>query len=123
MTESELTRLSASCLSDLMEARQVSPVEATEAYLSRIESVDPTLRAYITVAADSALEQARQAERDFMTGVRRGPLQGVPVALKDQIWTADMPTTNGSTLLKDYIPSGRCDGSLKAEGRRSGNPG
>ena len=54
--------------------------------------------------ADSALEQARQAERDFMSGVVRGPLQGVPVALKDQIWTADMPTTNGSTLLRDNVP-------------------
>ena len=97
MTASELSNLTAARLSDLMAARQVSPVEATEAYLRRIESIDPTLRAYLTVAADSALEQARQAERDFMSGVRRGPLQGVPVALKDQIWTADMPTTNGST--------------------------
>ena len=104
MNESDLTRLTAARLSDLMEARQVSPVEATEAYLRRIEAIDPTLRTYLTVAADSALEQARQAERDFMTGVRRGPLQGVPVALKDQIWTADMPTTNGSTLLKDHVP-------------------
>ena len=102
--DSELTRLTAARLSDLMEARQVSPVEATEAYLRRIESLDSTLRAYLTVAADSALEQARQAERDFMAGVRRGPLQGVPVALKDQIWTSDMPTTNGSTLLKGYVP-------------------
>ena len=104
MSESELTKLSASQLSDLMSARQVSPVEATEAYLRRIESLDPTLRTYLTVAAESALEQARQAERDFSAGVRRGPLQGVPVALKDQIWTSDMPTTNGSTLLKDNIP-------------------
>jgi aspartyl-tRNA(Asn)/glutamyl-tRNA(Gln) amidotransferase subunit A len=104
MTESELPNLTAARLSDLMAARQVSPVEATEAYLRRIESIDPSLRAYLTVAADSALEQARQAERDFMSGVRRGPLQGVPVALKDQIWTADMPTTNGSTLLRDHVP-------------------
>ena len=104
MTKSELPNLTAARLSDLMAARQVSPVEATEAYLRRIESIDPTLRAYLTVAADSALEQARQAERDIMSGVRRGPLQGVPVALKDQIWTADMPTTNGSTLLRDYVP-------------------
>ena len=104
MTDSELTRLTAARLSDLMEARQVSPVEATEAYLRRIESLDSTLRAYLTVAADSALAQARQAERDFMAGVRRGPLQGVPVALKDQIWTSDMPTTNGSTLLRDHVP-------------------
>ncbi len=104
MTDSELTRLTAARLSDLMAARQVSPVEATEAYLRRIESLDSTLRAYLTVAADSALAQARQAERDFMAGMRRGPLQGVPVALKDQIWTSDMPTTNGSTLLRDHVP-------------------
>lgn len=104
MNESDLTRLTATRLSDLMQARQVSPVEATEAYLRRIESLDSTIRAYLTVAADSALEQARQAERDFMAGVRRGPLQGVPVALKDQIWTTDMPTTNGSMLLKDHVP-------------------
>ena len=105
MAESGLTNLTAAQLSDLMAERKVSPVEATEAYLRRIERVDSTLRAYLTVAADSALEQARQAERDFMSGVCRGPLQGVPVALKDQIWTADMPTTNGSQLLRDNIPA------------------
>ena len=104
MSESELTKLSASQLSDLMTARQVSPVEATDAYLRRIEAIDPTLKAYLTVSADSALKQARQAERDFSAGVQRGPLQGVPVALKDQIWTTDMPTTNGSTLLRDHVP-------------------
>ena len=104
MTDSDLTQLTAARLSDLMTARQVSPVEATEAYLRRIESIDPSLKAYLTVAADSALEQARQAERDFSAGIRRGPMQGVPVALKDQIWTTDMPTTNGSTLLRDHIP-------------------
>ncbi len=105
MAESELTNLTAARLSDLMAARDVSPVEATEAYLRRIERVDPTLRAFLTVGADSALEQARQAENDFMSGLNRGPMQGVPVALKDQIWTADMRTTNGSTLLRDYVPS------------------
>ena len=104
MRESELPFLSAAKLSDLMVSREVSPVEATEAYLRRIEAVDGCLGAYLTVAADSAMEQARQAERDFAAGVIRGPLQGVPVALKDQIWTSDMPTTNGSTLLRDYIP-------------------
>ena len=105
MNEADFPFLSATRLSELMAGGQVSPVEATEAYLSRIESLDPTLRAYLTVAADSALAQARQAERDFAAGVRRGPLQGVPVALKDQIWTSDMPTSNGSTLLRDHVPT------------------
>ena len=123
MTKSELPNLTAARLSDLMAARQVSPVEATEAYLRRIESIDPTLRAYLTVAADSALEQARQAERDIMSGVRRGPLQGVPVALKDQIWTADMPTTNGSTLAEGLRPTRGRNVGVEAEGRRSGNSG
>ncbi len=104
MAQSELTNLTATRISDLMAAREVSPVEVTEAYLRRIERVDPTVRAYLAVAGDSALEQAQQAEKDFAAGLIRGPLQGVPIALKDQIWTADMPTTNGSTLLRGYFP-------------------
>ncbi len=62
MKKSELPFLAASELSKLMKAKEVSPVEATEAYLERIEKVDPKVKAYVTVTSDAALKEARQAE-------------------------------------------------------------
>ncbi len=95
MKKSELPFLAASELSRLMKAREVSPVEATEAYLERIENVDPKVHAYITVTSDAALREARQAEAEIAKDQWRGPMHGVPYALKDQIWTKDVRTTNG----------------------------
>ena len=66
----------------------MSPVDATEAYLSRIEQVDPSLRSYITVTAERARADARQAETEIAAGNYRGPLHGIPVAVKDQFCTA-----------------------------------
>ena len=105
MDKKELPFLTATQLSKLIETKEVSPVEATEAYLDRIQEVDPKLNSYITVTGEQALEAARQAEQEIATGMHRGPLHGVPVAVKDQFNTAGILTTGGSSILKDNIPT------------------
>jgi aspartyl-tRNA(Asn)/glutamyl-tRNA(Gln) amidotransferase subunit A len=85
-------------------AKEISPVELTEAYLARIEATDRILHSYIRVLADSARAQARQAEQDIRSGGVRGPLHGVPLALKDIYETAGVPTTGHSKVLVDHVP-------------------
>lgn len=91
-------------IADLLAARSVSPVEVTEAVLRRIEQHDGRMRSYITVTGDLALEQAREAERELLAGEARGRLHGVPVALKDNIATAGIRTSCGSTVNPDWVP-------------------
>lgn len=105
MNKSDIPFLSASELSGLMAAKEVSPVEATEAYLERIESLNGTLHAYLTVTADEALEAAKRAEQEIAQGNHRGPMHGVPVAVKDQIHTKGILTTGGSPVFKDFVPT------------------
>ena len=104
MNSNELPFLSATALADLFRTRRASPVEATEAYLARIEQVDPALNSYITVTAEQARAEARQAESEIAAGYYRGPLHGVPVAVKDQFCTDGVLTTGGSSILEDYVP-------------------
>lgn len=82
----------------------VSPVEVTRAYLERIQSLDGALRAYVSVCDEAALAAARQAETDVLAGAQRGPLLGVPLALKDLYDTAGVRTTGGSRILGDRVP-------------------
>jgi len=96
----ELTELSA-----LIQKKSVSPVEATNACLALIEKLNPVLNAYITVTAESALAEARKAEAEIVRGAWRGPLHGVPVALKDLVETAGVRTTAASGVLKDNVPT------------------
>ena len=104
MDKKEIPFLTASQLSKLIETKEVSPVEATEAHLDRIQEVDSQLNSYITVIGEQALEAARQAEREIAQGNYRGPLHGVPVAVKDQFNTAGIRTTGGSRLLENNVP-------------------
>jgi aspartyl-tRNA(Asn)/glutamyl-tRNA(Gln) amidotransferase subunit A len=99
-------------------AGRLSPVELTEATLRRIERLDPLLNAYLAVMADSALEQARQAERELRSGQARGPLHGMPVALKDLIDVVGTPTTAGSSLRRSAMP--RQDATITARLRAAG---
>src|SRR6266852_3554860 len=85
--------------------RSLSPVELTTDCLARIERLNPKLNAFITVTAESALAQARQAEAEIRRGNWRGPLHGIPLALKDLIDTAGVRTTAASSLFKDRIPA------------------
>lgn len=105
MTHDELAFLSATETARAIRAKQVSPVEVVQAYLSRIDRLDKTLCAYITVMGQQALGAAREAERKLMTGADVGPLFGVPVAVKDQFWTRGVLTTNGSRAYRDFVPT------------------
>ncbi|MGH9786000.1 MAG: amidase, partial [Terriglobia bacterium] len=102
---SDLTRLSIRDAAELVRRKKVSPVELTQACLARIERLNPMLNAFITVTADSALAEARQAEAEIQRGRWRGPLHGIPIALKDLFDTAGVRTTAASELYKDRIPT------------------
>jgi amidase len=99
----ELTRLPAVELARLIRARAVSPVEVAEAYLRRIESVNPALNAVVTLAPD-ALENAREAEAAVARGETLGSLHGVPVTVKDTVDVRGVRTTCGSRVRADYVP-------------------
>ena len=105
MDKSQLPFLSATELASLIKSREVSPVEATEAYLERIPQIDGKLNSYITVTADRAMADARQAEQEIVSGNYRGPMHGIPIGIKDQVYTKGILTTGGSTILKDFVPS------------------
>ena len=104
MTPSDIPFLTAASLAESIRSKQVSPVEATKAYLDRIEAVDGQLNSYITVCGDEALAAAREAEGAITRGDSLGLLHGVPFAVKDQFWTRGLLTTGGSTLLSDFVP-------------------
>ena len=105
MEQLDIPFLSATQLASLIEARQVSPEEALHAYLDRIEQVNPKVNAYITVCADEAMEQARQAGQEIQQGRYRGPLHGVPVGVKDQVHTTGILTTDASKIRADFVPT------------------
>lgn len=88
----------------LIEAKRLSPVELTQAYLDRIEAIDPQLNAFITVTADHALAQAKAAETEIAGGTYRGPMHGIPFALKDIYCTDGILTTCHSKTRADYVP-------------------
>jgi aspartyl-tRNA(Asn)/glutamyl-tRNA(Gln) amidotransferase subunit A len=96
-------------VSEAIQSGAASSVQATEAYLGRIERHDGVLKAYITVMADAALAQARAADAELRRGARRGPLHGVPVALKDLIAVAGVRMTAGSRVLADHVPDHDAD--------------
>ncbi len=91
--------------SESLRKREVSPVELTKQCLARIENLNPTLNAFITVTAESALAAARTAEAEILRGHWRGPLHGIPLALKDLIDTAGIRTTGASALFKNRVPA------------------
>ncbi len=96
-------------IGELLREGSVSPVELTAECLARIERLNPQLNAFITVTAESARTQARQAEAEIRRGDWRGPLHGIPLALKDLIDTAGVRTTAASALFKDRIPEEDAD--------------
>jgi aspartyl-tRNA(Asn)/glutamyl-tRNA(Gln) amidotransferase subunit A len=99
-----VTDISIAEASDLLRRKQISPVELTTSCLARVEQLNPTINAFITVMHDSALAQAREAEAEIRAGKWRGPLHGIPIGLKDLIDTAGVKTTCGSDLFKDRVP-------------------
>ena len=100
----DLPFLSMAELARLIRTGEVSPVEATEAYLERIERIDGRVNSYITVCHEEARQAAREAEQAIAAGRYLGPLHGIPVAVKDQFDTAGIRTTYGSSLEWDHVP-------------------
>jgi aspartyl-tRNA(Asn)/glutamyl-tRNA(Gln) amidotransferase subunit A len=92
-------------VSEALGRRDVTSVQATEEYLERIQQHDSVLRSYITVMADQALARAKAADAESERGRRRGPLHGVPIALKDLIAVAGVRMTSGSRLYADHVPA------------------
>jgi len=101
----DLTRLRIAEASDLIRRKKLSPVELTRACLARIDRLNPTLNCFITVTADKALLQAQEAESEIQRGKWRGPLHGIPIALKDLFDTAGIRTTAASALFKERVPT------------------
>lgn len=87
----------------LIRTRRLSPLELTRAFLARIEVTQPSTHAYIEVLADRALAAARAAEAEIMAGRWRGPLHGIPFAVKDNYHVAGVRTTGGSRLMLDHM--------------------
>ncbi len=91
-------------LREMIQARQISPVEVVTAFLERIDKINPTINAYCTLVPEMALEAARKAESAVMKGGDTGPLTGIPVAIKDVTPVAGVRTTFGSKLYENYVP-------------------
>ena len=104
MDKKDIPFLSVAELSELIRQREVSPVEATEAYLDRIDSLNFKFNSYLTVCRGEALQAARDAEQAIGHGNYLGPMHGIPVGVKDQLWTKGIRTTIGSTLMGDFFP-------------------
>ncbi len=103
-SSTDIVFLSAAEQGRLIRDGKLSPVELMQACLARIERWNPVLRAYITVCAESAMAEARTAEREIVAGHWRGLLHGLPFGVKDQLNTKGIKTTLGSRILADNVP-------------------
>ena len=104
MDKAQIPFLSLSQLSEVVKNREVSPLEVVEGYLDRIDGLNDRLYAYLTVCRNEALQAAQESERALARGEYKGPLHGIPVAVKDQINTAGIRTTSGTPIFNDYVP-------------------
>ena len=104
MNNQEIPFLSVAELSELIRKKEVSPVDATEAYLERIDALDFKFNAYLTVCRKEALLAAHEAENAIARGNYIGPMHGIPVAVKDQLWSKGIRTTVGSRFMTDFVP-------------------
>ncbi len=118
MDKADIPFLTATELAGEIRSRNVSPVEAVDAYLERIARVNPQLNAYISVTGEAARQAAQQAEEEIGRGEHKGALHGVPVAVKDQIHSAGLTTTDASKIRADFVPGE--DATVLANLKRSG---
>ena len=118
LTDGELGFLGIGELGSRLAARALSPVELCQALLRRCERLEPTLNAFITLDPERILAEARVAEGELSAGQVRGPLHGVPIAVKDLCWTRGERTTGGSKVLAGFVPAE--DGTVVARLRAAG---
>jgi len=118
LSDDALTALTLTEAARLVRLKQVSPLELTKACLERIDALDGRLNSFITVMGEEALEQARQAEAEIMSGAQVGLLYGVPLALKDLFETREARTTAGSKFFAEYLPGD--DGEVVRKLRAAG---
>ena len=118
MNRADLPFLTVAALGGLIRSGEVSPVAATEAYLERVDALNGDLRAYLTVTHDRARQAAGEAAAEIARGQYRGPLHGVPVAVKDQLYTEGVRTTGGSPVFADFVPG--YDATVVARLKRAG---
>ena len=104
MNKADIPFLPVAELAALIKSKEVSPVEAMEAYLDRIDDLDFKFNSYLTVTRQGAVQAAAEAESSIVAGNYLGPMHGVPVAVKDQIWSKGIRTTDGSRILADFVP-------------------
>ena len=104
MDKQDIPFLTTAQLADLIRTREVSPVEATAAYLDRIDSLNFKFNSYLTVCRKEAMADAEEAERAIASGTYLGPMHGIPTAVKDQLWTKGIRTTAGSRIMADFVP-------------------
>lgn len=117
-TGDELAWLSLTDASALVRDRKVTSLELTRACLARIERLNPRLNAFITITAERALKQAKAADSEIAQKRWRGPLHGMPIALKDLVDTAGVKTTAGSAIFADRVP--RADAEVVRRLREAG---
>jgi aspartyl-tRNA(Asn)/glutamyl-tRNA(Gln) amidotransferase subunit A len=118
MNTTDLCYLSVAAAAVGLRRKEFSPVELAQACLDRIAAVDGKLHSFITLTADLTLSQARQAEQELRSGKDRGPLHGIPIALKDLYTTRGIRTTCHSAVLQDWVPD--CDATAAAKLKEAG---
>jgi aspartyl-tRNA(Asn)/glutamyl-tRNA(Gln) amidotransferase subunit A len=118
MDRSDIPFLSVAQLAGFIERQEISPVDAVEAYLQRIDDLNPRLNAYITVLKEEALADAASAASQIASGQYLGPLHGIPVGIKDQIHTRGIRTTDASKLREHFVPE--VDATVVANLKKAG---
>jgi amidase len=105
-------------VSERIRRRELTAEAVTRAALQRIERHERRLHSILLLMADTALEEARRADREIAAGLWRGPLHGVPIGIKDLLWTKGLPTTGGMEIFKDFRPE--ADATVVERLRRAG---
>ncbi len=118
MNYPDIPFLSLAELAGFIERKEITPVDAVEAYLRRIEHVNPKLNAFITVLKEQALQEAASATSEIANGRYLGPLHGIPVGVKDQIHTRGIRTTDASKLREHFVPE--IDATVVANLKKAG---
>ena len=104
MVDTDLLNMTISELAPKVQAKEVSPVELTDAALAHADRLQPVLNSFITILHDQARAQAREQEAALMRGEYRGPLHGIPVGIKDNLATAGIRTTVGAKVFAEHFP-------------------